>query len=801
MADLTLLRDAYRDKVYGGWIGKNIGSTLGLPVEGALTPNSLQFYQPLPGQATANDDLDFQLVWLHALRAHGVQITSDHLIGEWRDHIRYPWDEYGYALFNMRRSLRPPLTGAFENWFRHSLGGVCRTEIWAMVAPGAPQVAATYAWQDAILDHAEEGVWGAMFWAGIESAAFFLSDTNRLLDIGLNLIPKTCRVAQAVGVVREAHLSGASPLEARSRILQAVGSDNFTDTPQNIGFMALGWLYGEGDFGASICAAVNCGYAAGSNGASLGALLGILKGRRNLPAEWIDPIGDAIVVGWGVADLRVQRTAAELADHTVEMGEKVVAAKCPHVMLVDRLETPPLPPAAPVLAPSAPAVPDISAPEAAAPESPTETAEAIKPPPVAPAPSDRPWVPDIPAAPEEPAAAPVPDGEPPAPPETVVSFETAPTPESRPAPPADSNQRARFLELDDHAPAEPPSVVVGWDADAPASAAIPSEPYPVPSPAAPASPPISPTAPSPPVPAPTSAFSWMDSSLVKPLLVAPPMTATYLVGQFECVVDYGDNGPVIVPNSAISLIVTVRNLSATDFLGYIRLGLPKDWQVAVPGAQGQRQMLAAGRSARFGFVIRAPENAPLASRNAITLILSPEEGRALTCDILLLGGSCWHVVGPLTNQAEEGYAKVYPVEDKPGLENEYLGRGGGLIRWQRMGVREMSLPLEPLFAGMPGVAYLTTTLRMPVTTDARIVAHTNDGVKVWLNRQLIIQRHAHEPFRPTLGYGPAQADVSLRAGDNLLFVKAVRDRDPYALSIAVTDRDGQPLMDLGNTMW
>jgi ADP-ribosylglycohydrolase len=793
MAELTLLRDDYRDKVYGGWLGKNIGSTLGLPVEGSLLPNSLKFYHPLPGQATANDDLDFQLVWLHALRAHGVQITSDHLIGEWRDHIRYPWDEYGYALFNMRRSLRPPLTGAFNNWFRHSLGGVCRTEIWAMVAPGAPQIAAAYAWQDAILDHAEEGVWGAMFWAGIESAAFFLSDTNRLLDIGLNLIPKTCRIAQAVGIAREAFLSRVSLLEARSRILQAVGSDNYTDTPQNVGFAVLGWLYGEGDFGASVCAAVNCGYAAGSTGASLGALLGILKGRRNLPSEWIDPIGDAVVVGWGVADLRVQRTAAELADHTVEMGEKVLAAKCPHVTLADRLETPSPPPAAPLLAPPAPAVPDISPPEAAAPETPAPAEAPAEP------------LPEIPAAP-------LPDLAPPAAPETltapgtpavpepVVSFETPP-PASRPAPPAAGNQRARFLELDDHTPTDPPSVVVGWDADAPASPAIPSEPYPVPAPVAPLSPPASPTAPSPPVPAATGAFNWMDNALIKPLLIAPPMTATYQVGQFECVVDYGENGPVIVPNAAISLIVTVRNLSASDFLGYIRLGLPKDWQVAVPGAQGQRQMLAAGRSARFGFVIRAPENAPLASRNAITLVLSPEEGRALTCDILLLGGSCWHVVGPLSNQAEEGYAKVYPVEDKPGLENEYLGRGGGLIRWQRMGFREMSLPLEPLFAGMPGVAYLTTTLRMPVTTDARIVAHTNDGVKVWLNRQLIIQRHAHEPFRPTLGYGPAQADVSLRAGDNVLLVKAVRDRDPYALSIAVTDRDGQPLMDPGNTMW
>ena len=137
MAALTLTREKYRDKIYGGWLGKNAGGTLGNPVEGRKEPLSLTFYDPIPGQAAWNEDLDFQLVWLSAIRQHGPEITSEQLAGAWQAHIAYPWDEYGYAVYNLRRGLKPPITGSFNNWFRRSDGGAIRSELWGMVAPGA----------------------------------------------------------------------------------------------------------------------------------------------------------------------------------------------------------------------------------------------------------------------------------------------------------------------------------------------------------------------------------------------------------------------------------------------------------------------------------------------------------------------------------------------------------------------------------------------------------------------------------------------------------------------------------------
>ena len=51
------------DKIYACWLGKNIGGTLGTPVEGRMEVMDLTWYPRLdPRGALPNDDLDLQLL-------------------------------------------------------------------------------------------------------------------------------------------------------------------------------------------------------------------------------------------------------------------------------------------------------------------------------------------------------------------------------------------------------------------------------------------------------------------------------------------------------------------------------------------------------------------------------------------------------------------------------------------------------------------------------------------------------------------------------------------------------------------
>ncbi|QJD87460.1 ADP-ribosylglycohydrolase family protein [Cohnella herbarum] len=331
-------REYYRT-IYGGWLGKNIGGTLGAPVEGKKELLKLDFYPLLPDGPLENDDLDLQLVWLHALEQYGPKLTSRELGQEWVEHIFFPFDEYGYAITNLRRGLIAPVAGSFNNPFADCMGAPIRSEIWAMVAPGAPHLAARYAYEDAIVDHAGgEGVYGEMFFAAIQSAIFVVKDRDELIRIGMTYIPETCRTAKALRDLLAWHAEGKDWLEARSLILSHHGSNNFTDAPQNIAFTILGWLYGT-DFEDAVLKAVNCGYDTDCTAATLGAILGMIDGPEGLPDKWVRPVGESVVVSPPIKGFPAPRNLDELTRRTIRMGKQVLAAWDMDLIVHSELET------------------------------------------------------------------------------------------------------------------------------------------------------------------------------------------------------------------------------------------------------------------------------------------------------------------------------------------------------------------------------------------------------------------------------------------------------------------------------
>ena len=143
----------YRDKLHAAWIGKNIGGTMGTPYEGGRDYLDIKGFVTDASVVLPNDDLDLQLVWLAALEARGpYRLTATDLGEFWLSYIVPYWNEYGIGKTNMKRGLFPPLSGDYRNTWRHSNGAWIRTEIWASLAPGAPDIAAKYAIEDASVD-------------------------------------------------------------------------------------------------------------------------------------------------------------------------------------------------------------------------------------------------------------------------------------------------------------------------------------------------------------------------------------------------------------------------------------------------------------------------------------------------------------------------------------------------------------------------------------------------------------------------------------------------------------------------
>ena len=293
---INLNREVLRDKIHACWVGKNIGGTMGTPYEGQQQLNDIQGFSTPEGVVLPNDDLDLQLVWLHAMEKYGPYNLNAKILGEcWINYIPPHWNEYGICKNNMRAGLLPPLSGEYENTWKHSNGAWIRTEVWACMAPAAPDAAIRYAREDACVDHgAGEGTYAAIFVAAMESAAFIVSDIRRLIEIGLSKIPANCRMTQSIRLLLDCYDNGVDWKDARNRLVEDSADLGWFEAPANVAFAMLGMLYGGGDFKKSMILAINCGDDTDCTGATLGSLFGIMYGSSCIPKDWAAHIGDSI---------------------------------------------------------------------------------------------------------------------------------------------------------------------------------------------------------------------------------------------------------------------------------------------------------------------------------------------------------------------------------------------------------------------------------------------------------------------------------------------------------------------------
>ena len=348
--------ESYRDKLMGCFLGKNVGGTAGAPLEWLRQVNDFKFYlQELDGNPLPNDDLDIQLLWLIALEERGLDIDAKTLGEYWLTFVTPHWSEYGIGKINMRSGLPAPLCGSHYNEYKDSCGAYIRSEIWAAIAPGAPQIAAKYAYEDAILDHGDgEGTYAEIFAAALQSAAFVESDMHKLVDIGLSYIPKDCVTAKAVRYVVEAHANGTDYLKLRDEVLErfrgcSCGANPETcsdedrekglmdgklgfDVPSNIAIVIIGMLYCDDDFEKLMCYTINCGEDTDCTAATAGAIFGIIHGQSKIPEKWLKPIGYSIKTGClnlgelGGYGAEIPATIEDLVERTMKIGRQVSLA-------------------------------------------------------------------------------------------------------------------------------------------------------------------------------------------------------------------------------------------------------------------------------------------------------------------------------------------------------------------------------------------------------------------------------------------------------------------------------------------
>ena len=322
----------YLDKVYGAWKATMFANHSGLHLQGVYIeePGPEGSFAPLHFEEWSTDD-DTHVEWvdLHILETHGLEPTAEEIRLEWIDHLNHDiWVATRRARDLMDEGFLPPETGNAENnpdgaW---SISAQLQTELFGMLTPGMPSLAANYADRFARVTNSGPAVEASVFYATLYSLAFFEDDVPALIAAARQLTPDDAVIAPIVDNVVQWHWENPEDWRATRR---SIRNEYDTDpmwwaSRVNFAVTIMALLYGESDTLRTIEIAALAGWDADNTMATAAGLLGLIQGHEGLPpaiAESTDIYFNEDVTG----DLPRYTTVSEFATRTQRLAEAMIA--------------------------------------------------------------------------------------------------------------------------------------------------------------------------------------------------------------------------------------------------------------------------------------------------------------------------------------------------------------------------------------------------------------------------------------------------------------------------------------------
>lgn len=274
------------------------------------------------GASWSTDDTEFALLTAKTLIGCQGQLTDEAVVNAWLENVATQDDfkRGGASEFeasrNLRRGLRPPLSGQY-NSYAHSDGAAMRIAPIGILNAGDIDGAIAMAEIDAHISHYREGVWGAQAVAAAVACAMADGEMEEILAAAMKPIPENtwfrAAMEKAFAIVDRAQgnfLDAWMPLHDelwcsyKAAVSEAVAA-------------AFGILKLEHrDFRTGVVAAGNFGRDADTIAAIAGAVLGAKFGVSAIPPAWVEkpryPSGTCLLFAKGIDLMDIADQLCEL---------------------------------------------------------------------------------------------------------------------------------------------------------------------------------------------------------------------------------------------------------------------------------------------------------------------------------------------------------------------------------------------------------------------------------------------------------------------------------------------------------
>ncbi|MCL2352066.1 MAG: ADP-ribosylglycohydrolase family protein [Firmicutes bacterium] len=316
-----------RERMAGAVLGRFAGCTLGAPVEGWSVSDMKRLAgynrEPFPPEdywsyadqpwglryeadtrvkytrdhmdgVPVDDDLTYTILGLLIIERYGFGFTTEDVGEIWKELLPYACTAEDAALRNLRAGVAAQNAADIDNPYCQWIGADIRADGFAYAAAGDPELAAGLGYRDAYLSHRRNGIYGEMFFAAAEAAAFTVNDPIDAIRAALREIPANCALRRDMEWALETGPSIADYAEARRAVDARFPGMHPVHTNNNACLTVFGLMLGKNDFTKIIGNIVAMGMDNDCTAATAGSIAGAVLGRSGVAPRWHARFNDRI---------------------------------------------------------------------------------------------------------------------------------------------------------------------------------------------------------------------------------------------------------------------------------------------------------------------------------------------------------------------------------------------------------------------------------------------------------------------------------------------------------------------------
>jgi hypothetical protein len=293
---------ALEDKIHGGWAGQMIGASYGAPTEframGRINDAELSWSPERVSNSISQDDLYVEMTFAEVMDRIGLNATSKQY-GDMFKNSKYSlWHANAAARRLLNQGIDAPMSGHPKyNAHADDIDFQIESDFIGLMTPGLPREANKFCERAGRVMNYGDGLYGGMFFGGMYSAAYFDTDVRRVVEQGLACIPLQSKYGKIIRDLLDWSAKYPDDWRKTWQLIEdkwdigdvcpdgALQAFNI-DASINGAYVALGLLYGKGDFSRTVEIATRAGQDSDCNPSSAAGILGVMLGYEKIPDLW-----------------------------------------------------------------------------------------------------------------------------------------------------------------------------------------------------------------------------------------------------------------------------------------------------------------------------------------------------------------------------------------------------------------------------------------------------------------------------------------------------------------------------------